>query len=170
MIQNTGRDQLDHTLLQVRQANLAREDVDAVLEELAERLGIDTLALDENNATELIVDDEIALYLVYLNHLPGLIAAIPMPPGVADSPELLASLLRTNMFWDQTHGGTFGMVPGLEEPMLCRLIVLTERDAEKLDQELATFVELGKTWREELASRGDQQPVSSAMPMRETPV
>jgi len=164
------RDQLENTLLQVRQATLSREDVDAVLEELAERLGIDSLALDESNATELVVDDEIALYLVYLEHLPGLVAAIPMPSGVAGDPNALTTLLRANMSWEKTHGGTFGMVPGLEEPMLCRLVVLTGRDAEKLDQELATFVELGKRWREGLTSRGDQRPPPSGMPMRVIPV
>lgn len=147
------RDQLDRTLHQLREAVLTRKDVDTILRALAARWGVDAIALDESNSAELAVDGEIPLYLIHLAHLPGLVAAIPMPQGVADSPRALAELLRANLSWQLTQGGTFGMAPGLDQPMLCRLVLLAGMDAAALDHELASFADFAKAWREDLVGR-----------------
>ena len=151
------RDRLDHTLQQLNETRITRDDIDAVLNQLAERLELDSLRLDENNTAELTVDDSIALYLVYLTHQPGLIAAIPLPARQSDRPEVLAQLLQANLSWELTQGGIFGMVPGFKEPMLCRLMVITDRDraqVDRLDRDLAGFVELATAWRRGLTRTG----------------
>jgi len=147
MKQAIDPEQLDAKLQKLRDIKVTREDVVVVLGDLAKRLGMDSLTLGDNNAAELVVDDEVGLSLVYLEHFPGIVAAIPLPGEQARSPEVLLRLLRANMSWALTQGGTFAMLPGHKEPMLCRLFASLERDAKRLEQELAQFVELGIAWR-----------------------
>ena len=165
MSQAVDRDELDRTLHRLREVVLTRKDVDAVLQALAARWGVDAIALDESNSAELAVDGEIPLYLIHLPHLPGLVAAIPMPPGVADSPRTLAELLRANLSWQLTQGGTFGMAPGLDQPMLCRLVLLAGMDSAALDNELASFADFAKAWREDLVGRVGKSASASIAPV-----
>jgi hypothetical protein len=159
------RDQLDHTLQRLRDLNLIREDVDDILGDLAKLLGLDALALDDNNVAALTVDNDTELYLVYRDQLPGLIAAIPMPQSIAADASVLVKLLQSNMSWQLTHGAVFTTLPGLPAPALCRLLVLFERNAGKLNRELAQFVELAGVWRtslREALSENTAQPATAA--------
>jgi hypothetical protein len=147
---------LENDLQRLKAIQVTREDVDAVLTDLAKRLGMESLTLDENNAADLVIDDAVDLSLLYLDHFPGLMAAMPLPQENGCMPARLLRLLQANMSWAMTHGGTFAMLPGQKDPVLCRLFVLLDRDAERLEQELARFVELGIAWREALEV--DEEP------------
>lgn len=139
---------IENELARLQETQLNRDDINEIVRELGEIVGVDDLALDEAGVAELIVDDEIELSLLYLPALPGIVAAISMPEGPEENEQLLRKLLQTNMSWTMTQGGCFVYVP--PRIALCRLVPLTAHDSERLDHELAAFVELGKTWKTEI--------------------
>ncbi len=69
-----------------------------------------------------------------------------------------------------TQGGSFAMLPGRAELMLCRLIALPERDALRLDRELAGFVDLVRAWRDEIEDQlEDEEEPDSEPPVGDRP-
>ena len=153
---------IESELARLQETQLNRDDVNEIVSELGKIIGVEDLALDESGVAELIVDEEVELSLLYLPALPGIVAAISMPEGPEDNDQLLRKLLQTNMSWAMTQGGCFVYVP--PRVALCRLVPLTSHDSERLDHELAAFVELGKAWRKEINAfmeEGDQASVES---------
>jgi hypothetical protein len=161
---------VESALQQMRDVQLTREDVDKVLAELAERIGVASLALDENNVVSFTVDDEIEITLVHIPHLPGIVAASPVPDRPGERGDLLKRLLQANMSWELTHGGTFGMIPPGKELMLCRLIPLADKSVERLETELAGFAELAGSWQAQVEDfldflpEGDDEAAEPAPP------
>ena len=139
---------IEAELARLRDTQLNREDVDEIVRGLGKIVGIDDLALDESGVAELVVDDDIELSLLHLPTLPGIVAAVCMPDGAENNDALLRRLLQSNMSWALTQGGCFAYVP--PRLALCRLIPLAPSDSERLDRELAAFVELCKAWRREI--------------------
>lgn len=150
MIPKIDSDVLEAELAQLRESDLTREQVDEIIRGLGKIVGLDDLALDEHGVAELTVDDALELSLIHLKNYPGIIAAVAMPEGAEDNPAILRKLLQVNMSWSLTQGGSFVFVP--PRLALCRLIPLTAGDSAVLDQELATFVALGKAWQAEIES------------------
>ena len=139
---------LEDELQQLRDLRLTREDVDTLLDELGQRIGIEALKLNPQGVADLVFHDQLPLSLVYLEHLSGVVAAVPLTQLDADDPVALTQLLQANMNWAQTQGGSFGMIPGHPEPMLLRLFVPRPGDAQRLEQQLAAFVQLATQWRD----------------------
>ena len=164
---------LDRELQQLRNVRVTRADVDAVLAKLGPLIGMDSLALDAQGTADLIFDQRLPLSLVYLEHLPGVVAAVPLTGVDEDDPATLVRLLQANMDWAQTQGGSFGLLPGRSEPMLLRLLPLKtsatsatseNADAARLHRDLTAFVQLAATWQAQLAQRDDAQAASPDAP------
>ena len=168
MVDNLDSDAVETLLQKVKEAPLSREQIDEVLSQFAEEAGIEGLALDENDSALLVVDGDVEIHLLYLEHLPGLIAASPLPDRPDNRGHLLRQLLKANMSWDLTQGGTFGMLPKDKDLMLCRLLPLTEEDSSQFEQMIAGFVEHALAWRhhvlDNLGEEGESEQSAPAAP------
>ncbi|MEM7023292.1 MAG: CesT family type III secretion system chaperone [Pseudomonadota bacterium] len=136
----------------------SRAEIQTVLTAYASYVGLQSLKLDERGIAECIVDDELPLTFLHLPHLPGIIVAAPLPGDATRDDALLRGLLRANLSWSNTQGGSFALLPPLREPMLCRLIPLVKIDAATLDRELASFVDLVRAWHVEIELYLDHLP------------
>jgi hypothetical protein len=137
-------------LRQISERPCERADVAAALADLGRQIGVERLELDEQGTAEITVDGGIDVTLAHLPPLPGLVAAAAV--AEADDGGVLARrLLQANTSWALTQGGSFAMLPGRPELMLCRLIPVAGRDGAALDQDLAAFVELVVAWRDQIA-------------------
>lgn len=143
-------DAIESELARLRETQLDRAQIDEIIRELGEIIGVEELELDESGVAELFIDDDVELSLIHLPAFPGIVAAIPMPEGAENDGPLLRRLLQSNMTWALTQGGSFVLAP--PRVALCRLIPLANQDSERLDRELAMFVELAMSWRDEVAA------------------
>jgi hypothetical protein len=143
-------DRCEAALRELSERGCERADVAAALAELARHLGLERLELDAQGTAEITVDGEIDVTLAHLPPLPGLVAAAVVAEAAGDG-ALARRLLQANTSWALTQGGSFAMLPGRPELMLCRLIPVVGRDGAALDQDLAAFVELVGAWRDEIA-------------------
>jgi hypothetical protein len=143
-------DKIEEMIEQLRGITVSREDVAAIVEAYGRHIGVEGLALDAQGAAEITADDEVDVALVHLPPLPGVVAAASVAAEVRDGGALARRLLQANTSFGLTEGGVFAMLPGRPEMMLCRLITLPSPDLERLDQELAAFVDLVRTWRDEI--------------------
>lgn len=151
MIAEIDKEQLEQTLTDyANQPTLTREDVDAILLDYGNYIGVDELVLDENNTTALTIEDEVEIALVHLPHFSGIVAVAEIDPEVREHPPLLKRMLQANMSWELTHGGCFAVIPPAKQLVLCRLIGLLDRDLQRIDRELAAFVQLVEAWQQEL--------------------
>ncbi|MEM7021710.1 MAG: type III secretion system chaperone [Pseudomonadota bacterium] len=133
-------------------ATLTNDDFAALVEAYRRYVGAEGLALDEAGLAWLTVDADVELCLFHLPHFPGIAAGARLPEAARGDERVLRRLLQANASWIQTQGGSFGIFPSADEPMLCRIIPLPEPDPELLDHHLATFVAVVQSWHEEIAS------------------
>lgn len=127
-------------------AAIARPQVNAFLKELGAHIGVADLALDDGNTAWLTVDGDVELALLHLPHLPGLIVATPVPNVPTNHPVYLKTLLQAHMSWSLTRGGVFAKLPNVEPIMFCWLLLIADRDLERVDRELAEMVDFAKFW------------------------
>jgi Tir chaperone protein (CesT) family len=142
-------DRCEAALQELCNCSCERADAAAALADLARHLGCERLELDEQGTAEITVDGAIDVTLAHLPHLPGLVAAAVVAEDAADG-ALARRLLQATTSWEVTQGGTFAMLPGRPELMLCRLVAVVGRDGAALDQELAAFVDLVGAWRDHI--------------------
>lgn len=150
MAEENQSEALETAIMEVADAAWTRADVEDLIAAFAERTGTPGLALDEDGVARMSVDDEIDIALIHYAHFQGLVAASPMPPEVRGDDVVLRALLRANMSWSETKGGTFGMMPQGNVPVLCRLIPFVSMDAEALGVHLAEFIGLVREWHAEI--------------------
>lgn len=141
---------IEAELAQVRETQLDRTQVNEIVRNFGELIGVEELELDETGVAELVVDNDVEVSLIHLATFAGVVAAIPMPEGAEKDGMLLRKFLQTNMSWALTQGGSFVFIP--PRVVLCRLILLVNGNDKQLDQELAMFVELAKGWRDEITA------------------
>ena len=168
MIDKLDSDVAESMLQKVKDAPLSREQIEGVLARFADEVGIEDLVLDENDSALLVVNDDLEIRLLYQEHFPGLIAASPLPDQSGNRLRLLRQLLRANLSWELTQGGTFGMLPKDKQLMLCRLLPLTETDSTQFEQMISGFADHALAWRqhilETLDSDGDGSQSDLAAP------
>jgi Tir chaperone protein (CesT) family len=143
-------DRCEAALQEICERGCERADVAAALANLARQLGLEGLELDEQGTAGITVDGEIDITLAHLPHLPGLVAAAVVAEAAGEDGALARRLLQANTSWALTQGGSFAMLPGRPELMLCRLVAVVGRDGAALDQELAAFVDLVRAWRDDI--------------------
>lgn len=125
----------------------SREHADGLIAAFGEHIGVEGLQLDENGGTVITIDGDLVVSLSYYAHLAGFVVAAPLPLAAAEDDAIMRDLLRANMSWVHTDGGTFGMASGSNVPMLLRQIPLALLDAEALDKQVADFVDLVRGWQ-----------------------
>ncbi len=166
MVTQVDAEQLEQAVTDCAAAgSLTRDDVEAILREYGDYIGVDDLVLDENGSTALSIENKIDIALIHLPQFPGIVAAVEMDPDVRENPRLLRRLLQANMSWQWTQGGCFSVIPSNNTLVLCRLIQTIDRDLKKMDQEISTFVELSRQWKNELdeellLDEDDNEPIS----------
>ncbi|MEM7021001.1 MAG: type III secretion system chaperone [Pseudomonadota bacterium] len=138
--------QIEAAIRKASSAHLTRDDVQGRLNEAARHLEIDSLCLDQNGVASMAIDDETELLLMHRPHLPGIVVAVPMPAEAAAHVGVLRQLLRANLSWTSTQGGSFGLVPGTQAPLLSRLILLNGIHAEELAKQITSFIVFAEGW------------------------
>lgn len=138
----------------------SRAEMQRVVAGLGRHLGLQGLGLNEDGVAQLRIDGEIDVLLAHYPHLPGLVAAIPIPEVDADDPAHLRLLLQANISWQLTQGGIFSTVPGTDQPALFSLLLTRDRDAAEIERCLAAAVACAREWKTALAGapRGEPGP------------
>jgi hypothetical protein len=114
-------DQIEATLIHGLDKQYSREEAQHSLDLLADQLGFDAVRLDDSD-TAWVKIGELDVGFGYLAHLNGLVAAVALPSAIAHDERLMVELLRANMSWQRTLGGSFGIHPITGTVMLRKLI------------------------------------------------
>ena len=147
---------LESQLLRIAEQESDREAADRMVAALGAHLGLPDLHLNEEGLAWLTVEKDVDLSLLHSPSLPGLIAAATMPVAAATNHKVLRALLRANHSWPASGGGVFAMAPGVEAPILLRLLPGSEDGPAALDGAIAEFVALVRDWQTEIADRVDE--------------
>ena len=118
---------------------ITEEEVQALLNGIAQRMELDELSLDENGAVPLVVDQRLEVHLFFASYIGAFIASTPFLDARSVTLSLLNRLSALNLDWNSAGGGTFSIPP--ESPYLTysKLIPLVAGDVDGLDRELAMF-------------------------------
>ena len=79
--------------------------------------------------------------------LPLMLALVALPCAVTERPALARYLLRTNLNWARTGGGTLAALGPDDEVTLCRMIHLVADGAEALEREVAMTFQIAHGMR-----------------------
>ncbi|MEM1112784.1 MAG: CesT family type III secretion system chaperone [Pseudomonadota bacterium] len=142
-------------------ALLPRQEISHLLTRYGERLGIDSLQLDEAGTAGLCIDGRINVALAHLPQFAGLVIMLEMTDLAVSDPLLRKRLLQANLDWSRTAGGSFAAIPGQCQVVLLRLIHLVDDDLDRIDHELAMLVEFVGELNDELETEalvGESRP------------
>jgi hypothetical protein len=114
-------DQIEKTLIDDLDKQYSRDEAQNSLDLLADQLGIDEIRLDDSDTAWVRVG-ELDVGFGYLAHVNGIVAAVALPSAIAHHERLMEELLRANMSWQRTLGGSFGVHPITGTVMLRKLI------------------------------------------------
>ena len=129
-------------------------DIEKVLRNLSDSLGLPPLTLDANRACAFLVDDELHTELRYDERADVLClyAEVGRARPVEQS-QLIQTLLETNADPQTLGGSHFGMTPDHDEVVLCRTLVGDDPSADMLLEELAELLTSSRQWRGRLVAR-----------------
>lgn len=116
------------------------------LSDFASRLGLEGLALDEQGAATLRVDDAIEFNLVESADGQTVTAFVDLGPlgEDADDPDTLRQLLQANYFWSGTGGATLSLHPDTGSVLLARQFPANRMTADLLEEVFQQFVEFAE--------------------------
>lgn len=123
-------------------------DIDKVLRQLADTLGLASLELDQNRACAFLVDDELHTELRYDERADVL--CLYAEVGRArplHEPELFQSLLDANGDGQALGAAHFAFAPDHQEIVLCRTLVGDDPSGQMLLEELAELLTASRQWR-----------------------
>ena len=123
-----------------------QEVLNTLLQELGKRVGIDGLATDDKGVCTLSIDEHLLLNFL-ANPKDGnliiwcVVGEVPSVDYLNNRAETLTTLLRTNLFWQETGGATLSMMPDSDDIILANRYPLLDIDAEQLQQITEQLVE-----------------------------
>ncbi|MEM7025592.1 MAG: type III secretion system chaperone [Pseudomonadota bacterium] len=127
---------------------MSRTEVETVLAAFLAAKGMPETALDENGVIALQYGD-LELALAHLPPFPGVKASARLPDGLARREDLANELLRANLSWSATGGGTFGKLPDQHGFVVSRMIPMID-DHQAFERDLTAFAELALDWVERI--------------------
>ena len=137
---------------------MGRDEVDTVLADLGERIGIAGLRLDAAGACQLVFDQR---WLVTLLHVPQQAGvALNCPVTAAGHAEQLGAKALRAMLRAGFHGAGSGTTLAIgpdDRAYLQRLLPVTGRRGDALHQALEQLLDLAETWAERLG-RAESDP------------
>ena len=139
---------LEARLARIGEVPVSRGKVEAILVAFQAANGLPATPLDENGVATLSYDG-LELALAHLPPFPGVKVSARLPAGLAKREDLANELLRANLSWAATGGGTFGKLPDQHGFVLSRMIPMID-DHEAFERELSAFAELAIDWVERL--------------------
>ena len=91
---------------------MSREAINALFSELGSQLGMDQLALDENDHCVLRIDEGSDIHLEYLEES-GLLLMVSALPGIEAEYKaaVYEIMLKGNYLWQDTYGATLAIHP-----------------------------------------------------------
>ena len=124
----------------------AVEAADSVIAEFVRRRGLPEGSLAEGEP--LIARYEgLEMVLEPQSGLPLILATVALPCAVNERPALARYLLRTNLNWARTGGGTLAALGPDDGITLCRMIHLVADGAEALEREVVMTLEIAHALR-----------------------
>lgn len=122
--------------------------LNAVLKEFGEQVGLHGLSTSEEGVCTLTIDDELLLNLFANPQTESLVVWMLLGEVPNENREhFLARLLRANLFWHETLGGTLSLLPEPDTVMLARTTPLASLDADGLRATITDFVEFADDYR-----------------------
>jgi len=138
-----------------------------LMKELASELGLGEIELEEDGGGRITIDDDLAIDLEGAEDGFGfsISATVGSIPGEGRE-AVFRELLEANLQGHGTGGAALALDSTLNEIVLCRSIPQDDLRFEVFDQELVTFVEALRMWRERLDSGalGTEQDEPEASP------
>ena len=145
---------------------MGRENIDAVLQDLGERLGMPGLRLDEAGACQLLFDQRWLVTLVHVPPLASLGLHCPVT-GAGEADRLpaasLLAMLKASFQGQGAGGATLCIGPG-QRAYLQRVMQLPEPGAARVQQALEQLLNFAETWAERLS-----RPESATRPVAAPP-
>lgn len=142
-------------------------NLENLLAELGQRLGVGTIELDGGGGCVLAFDDNLVVEIEASDDPPGMTfssALGPVPAG--DRSAIFTELLEANLLGRGTGPASFGFDSDLDEIVLSRLINRTEIDIDSFEAELETFLQVLSVWRQRYDRHeiGNSNRMSDAQP------
>ena len=104
------------------------------------------MALNDSGVALLPIDEDRVFAIFHCPPQPGLVIAVTMPPELVRDDMALRALLAANLRIDQTAGGVFAAPPGMDAPMLMRLVPASVLSTDGLSAEVEALVDLVEDW------------------------
>ena len=146
MSEEMTSEDFESTLQEIAGSAPDGEEVARLVAEFGVHIGVPDLQLSETGEACIALEDGLVVSLFQYENLPSLVAVAPLPKAAAQDEAIVRGLLRANMSWARTNGGTFAMAPDSDVPLLLCQIPLASLDVEALDARLTDFVELVRLW------------------------
>ena len=142
-----------------------------LMKELASELGLGEIELEEDGGGQITIDDDLAIDLEAAEDGFGFVISATVGTIPDEEREaVFAELLEANLLGQGTGGASLALDSTLNEIVLCRSIPQDDLRFEVFDQELVTFVEALRWWRERLESGAlgakEEPQAASAVSMR----
>ena len=120
-----------------------------LIRELGAGLGLSDVAPDEDGAATLVIDDTLEIVIEPGEDGRGILisAAVGKLPAAARE-AVFAELLEANLLGQGAGAAALAIDPGLEEIVLCRVILKSDLEFDDFDQELVAFTNALRYWRE----------------------
>lgn len=132
------------------------EQLNAILRELGEEVGVPDLSASEEGVCTLSVDDRWLLNLVVNPHTDSLIAWMLLGDVPGEERErFLTNLLRANLFWQKTRGGTLSLLPETDTVVISRSSPLGSDNVVRVKQLLEDLIEFADEYQRWLTTEED---------------
>ena len=140
-------------------------DVDNIVKELGNQLGLDNLALDENNVCRIVFDEK---FNVDIEAMPDkksfFIHAVLCRVPAEHKEVLFAELLEANLFGKGTGGASFGYDANLGEVLLFRRFETEKTDYPEFEAAVEEFLNYMESWSKRIESGEAGEGPSSREP------
>lgn len=133
---------------------MSREAYDALLTGLAQSVGLESLAADEEGFAMIQFDEKIGVSIQYLSDTQEIL----LSAGLGEMPQekeaelaLLRKMAEANLFWGGTQGATLGYDTPSRLVILAREIPLVLcSDYSEFEGFLTQFVDTAEAWMDEI--------------------
>lgn len=143
-----------------------REKTERLVAALGSRIGLDTLALDpETNSTVLVFDGNVIVTLEYDTRAARLVFSSYLGelPVVGAEPAL-RELMAANLYWHRTRGATLCLEEGTGGIILAYAHPIGDLDADRIEAVLENVVNEAERWSARLAAI-----IAAGVPSEPTP-
>lgn len=130
---------------------MSRTAINALFSELGSQLGMDQLALDENDHCILQIEDGSDIHLEYLEQSDLLLMVSALPPIEADYKAVVyEAMLKGNYLWQDTYGSTLAIHTGTNAVIVEHKMSVANIVPGSLQEHISGFDALVNGWQERI--------------------